>query len=189
MEEKKNNLGVVTIILLIIVLCLIGYIGYDKLIKKDTNKEAENNTSTETTNTTNTETNNNVVNNTTTISDYNQNENLKFYYYTTKGDEFTRYSLTLSNKVNNDYGFLTIEFFGGLEDQIVSGHYTIKNNKLILSFGPYIEDNNMDNEYSVLEDLGVTLKESSEQENYKSVTIDNKEDELKIGKYTFYKVK
>ena len=47
MENKKNNLGVVTIILSIIVLCLIGYIGYDKLIKKETNKDIENNTSTE----------------------------------------------------------------------------------------------------------------------------------------------
>ena len=179
MENKQNNIGVVTIILSIIVLCLIGYIGYDKLIKKDSSAS-----------TPNIETDNKVNETTTTpTTDYNQDENLKFYYYTTKGDDSTRYSLTLLKRSDNNNGFFTIECFGGLDKYTISGDYTIIDNKLSLSVGPFVKDNDLSVEENTFKDLGVTLSKDNNQENYKVYTTNYNEDELKIGNYTFYKVK
>ena len=91
------------------------------------------------------------------------------------------------NDDNN--GFFTIDYFGGLEKYTISGNYTIMDNKLSLEIGPFVKDNDLSVEENAFKELGATLSEDNTQENYKVYTTNYNEDELKIGNYTFYKVK
>lgn len=188
---KNNNKGlIITIVILtILVIVLSGYIGYDKLLNKETPNITENNSKNKNQNETE-----HTTDNIESINDdeINDNQSLKFQYYFSKQQEDSsnsyRYSITLGTSEDN-HGFFSINLLNQFEGPVARGYYRIENDKLILSFGPIVEDNNFEIEESVFQAMRATLINDPNQENYKAYILDYNEDQLQIGNYKLYRVK
>ncbi len=207
--KSGNALLIALIISLIIITLLTSYICIDKLLFKQGSIESEKGSENQNNTTSNLENDitdnkgsnidnanlntSNSINDKTDSNniDINENQNLKFYYYATKQEDSEysshRYSLTLAY-VDNTHGVFSIKSLGQLESGDAHGYFRIENNKLLLSFGPFVNDNDLSNEEYIFSELKATLEDNVVQENYKTCTLDYSDDKLQIGNFTFYKV-
>ena len=133
------------------------------------------------------------------------NDTIHAYYYETKQTGSEKYFLILGNMSNDDSnGYFTIRYVSvfetGSEAPLASGYYTIKDNTLKLSVGPYTKTDNEKNTYSVTETVfkklgaGLTIdpeedyRKNTNPSYYKMNSTDYNEDEITIGTQKFYKV-
>lgn len=202
-SQKKGNGSIIMIILLIIaVLGLVCYICYDKGIlfskketaSSDTTEKAKTNTK-DTTEKTNSESN------TSSNDAIFANDKIHVSYYETTQEEFEKYILTLINTGDNN-GYFTLRYVSadesGSEAPSTNGYYSIKDNKLNLSVGPYTNDSNLNTEVadSIFKKAGANLEVDPEQDwrssnppsYYKMYSTSNNEQKITIGNKTFYKV-
>lgn len=147
-KKKWNELIIIIVFLIVIILGLIFYICYDKGIlfsskepSSNTSEKAKNNTE-DTSETIDKETD------TTKNNDVFVNDNIHVYYYETIQEENDKYILALINTGNNS-GYFSLRYVSvnenGSESPSTNGYYSIKDNKLTLSIGPYTNDNNTNN--------------------------------------------
>ena len=197
MEEKKKSSTAIIVILVLIIIGLVGFITYDKLLSKDNstsniqdneigndNKQDENIKE---------EINDDTFNNETIYSQY----------FETKQEGTVKYFMSLvnSNK-DNKHGYFSIRYISvydsGSEGPLADGYYEIKDGKLSLFVGPYSDTNDETITESVFNMMKADLVVDPNQDwrnatthpsYYKMYTTEYSEKEIKVGNYSFIKVK
>ncbi|MBE6157395.1 MAG: hypothetical protein E7160_01220 [Firmicutes bacterium] len=189
-EKKKSNVGLVILIVILLLTCVgMGcYIGYDKLLnnKEDKTTKIENTKD-------NTE---------ETTNDVSNNDTIQLSYYETKQEGTEKYNLTLINTGKNS-GYFSLNYVSvtenGSEAPSTNGYYSIKDNQLVLSVGPYTNESNLNNTNAdnIFKKVGANLEVDPEQDYrnsnppsyYNQFSTAFNENKITVGTKTFYKVK
>lgn len=204
--EKNNKLLVsLVIVLCVLVICLFGYIIYDK----NTSINASSNTPTEQKEDNKTDISNNnenndekecpicekcqtCDNNVVKTNDINENEKVKIHYYVSKGSSHKygyRFSLTLLEPYENGGIFILAAIGGNWEAPSYVGFYDIKDGKINLTNGPYINTDTLGDTEYVNKLIGITFETSSDyKENYKGYTTNYSENTIMLGNIALEKV-
>lgn len=127
--EKNNSNNILTIILIILVICLSAFIGYDKLIASNNNEEIVNNNENENINNTNIENDKNNENFITIFAGKYEDENITDVEDQINEDRCKSY---VNFELNEDgtYSYEGGESCGNV--QTITGNYSIGKDKIYL---------------------------------------------------------
>ena len=195
-EKKKSNVGLIILVVILLLACAgMGsfiFINKDKLTAKENSTTTKVETIKDTTNDSTEKSSNDIF----------KDDTIKISYYETKQEGTEKYNLTLINTGKN-YGYFTLRYVSaygsGSEAPSTNGYYLIKDSKLVLSVGPYTNENNLNNTNAetIFKKAGATLDIDPEQDHrdsnppsyYNMYSTEYNEKEIVIGNKTFYNVK
>lgn len=184
-NTNKENKGLTILVVVLLLACIGmgGYLGYDKIINKDSKKCESVADVKETKDTTK---------NTTTekTEDIFKDETIKPLYFETIKEK-SKFILNLVPTSENG-GYFSIRYVAvydtGSEASIKDGYYDIKDGKLILKV--HSSDlSTTGRTAAIFDELQINFTDDPEGSSYKNYTTTYNEKELTIGNRTFYNIK